>query len=74
LEIRGIGIVEVDHVDDVPVAMLVELTSDIQRMPVDSRTRLLLGIELPLVGIDATAASAASKVALALDTMGLEVR
>src|SRR6476469_1669496 len=30
LEIRGIGIVEMDRVSDVPVALLIELTSDIQ--------------------------------------------
>lgn len=72
LEVRGIGIVEVDHLDDVPVALLVELTSDIQRMPDDSRTRSILGLAVPLVGIDAMAASAASKVGLALDRMGLE--
>ena len=37
LEIRGLGIVEMDHVGDMPVALLVELTSDIQRMPDVSR-------------------------------------
>src|SRR3954464_14834671 len=31
LEVRGIGIVEMDRVEDVPVAFLVELTSEIQR-------------------------------------------
>jgi len=71
LEVRGIGIVEVDHLDDMPVALLVELTSDIQRLPDDSRTRSILGVAVPLVGIDAIAASAASKVALALDRMGI---
>ncbi len=72
LEIRGIGIVEMAHVSDVPVALLVELTSDIQRMPDDSRSRPILGVSVPLVGIDAMAASAASKVMLALDRMGLK--
>ena len=72
LEIRGIGIVEMDNLTDVPVALLVELTSDIQRMPDDSRERPILGIPLPLVSIDATAASAPSKVAIALDRMGLK--
>src|SRR3954451_18992992 len=33
LEIRGIGIIEMDRVDNVPVALIVELTSDIQRLP-----------------------------------------
>lgn len=74
LEIRGIGIVEMDRVTDVPVALMVELTSDIQRLPDDSRERPVLGIPLPLVSIDAMTASAASKVALALDRLGLPVR
>ncbi len=74
LEIRGIGIVEVDHVDDVPVTLLVELTSEIQRLPDDSRSRPVLGVALPLIGIDAMAASAASKVVLALDRIGLKIR
>ena len=72
LEIRGVGIVAMDHVDDVPVALLVELTSDIQRLPDDSRERPILGIPLPLVSVDAMTASAASKVALALDRLGLK--
>jgi serine kinase of HPr protein (carbohydrate metabolism regulator) len=72
LEIRGIGIVEMDNLTDIPVALLVELTSDIQRMPDDSRERPILRVPLPLIGIDAMAASAASKVAVALDRMGLK--
>ena len=72
LEIRGIGIVEMEHVSDVPVALLVELTSDLQRLPDDSRERPILGARLPLITIDALTASAPSKVALALDRMGLK--
>ena len=72
LEIRGIGIVEMDNSSDVPVALLVVLTSDIQRLPDDSRERPILGIPLPLITIDAMTASAPSKVALALDRMGLK--
>ena len=74
LEIYGIGIVEMDHVADVPVTLLVELTSEIQRMPDDSRERPILGVSLPLVSIDAMAGSAPSKVALALDRMGLKLK
>src|SRR4051812_5162698 len=72
LEIRGIGIVDMDNVGNVPVALLVELTSDIQRLPDDSRVRPILGVPLPLVSVDAMAASAPSKVALALDRLGLK--
>jgi serine kinase of HPr protein (carbohydrate metabolism regulator) len=74
LEIRGIGIVEMEAVRDVPVALLVELTSDIQRLPDENRERPILGVKLPLITIDAMAASAPSKVALALDRMGLPVK
>ena len=72
LEIRGIGIVDMDQTDDIPVALVVELTSDIERLPDDSRERLILGVKVPLVTIDAMTASAPSKVALALDRMGLK--
>ena len=72
LEIRGIGIVEMQMVTDVPVALLVELTSDIQRLPDDARERRILGVSLPLITIDAMTASAPSKVSLALDRMGLK--
>ena len=72
LEIRGIGIVEMKCTENVPVALIVELTSDIQRLPDDSRERPILGVKLPLITIDAMTASAPSKVALALDRMGLK--
>ena len=71
IEVRGIGIVDMDAVGDVPVALVVELTSEIHRLPDDSRERLILGIGVPLVSVDAMTASAASKVALALDRLGL---
>jgi serine kinase of HPr protein (carbohydrate metabolism regulator) len=71
LEVRGIGIIEMESIDDVPVALLVELTGDIERLPDEKRARPLLGVDLPLVSIDAFAASAPAKVALALDRLGL---
>jgi serine kinase of HPr protein (carbohydrate metabolism regulator) len=72
LEVRGIGIVEMERLSDVPVALLVELTSEIQRLPDDSRERPILGVKVPLISIDAMTASAPSKIALALDRMGLK--
>ena len=71
LEIRGIGILDMEAAADVPVAILIELTSDIQRLPDDSRERPILGVRLPIITIDARTASAPAKVALALDRMGL---
>jgi serine kinase of HPr protein (carbohydrate metabolism regulator) len=70
LEIRGIGIVDMETTGDVPVALLVLLTSDIERLPDDENNRQILGVSLPVVNIDAMAASAPSKVVVALDRMG----
>lgn len=72
LEVRGIGIIEMETASDVPVALLVELTSELERLPEDNRTSTILGVSLPLVSIDAKAASAPAKVALALDRIGLK--
>jgi serine kinase of HPr protein (carbohydrate metabolism regulator) len=72
LEIRGIGIVDMDSVSDVPIGLYVELTSEIMRLPDDRRERPVLGVNLPLVSVDALTASAASKVSLALDRLGLK--
>ena len=75
LEVRGIGIVEMERVENIPIALIVELTSsEIQRLPDDSRERPLLGVKVPLVSVDAMTASAPSKVALALDRMGLKLK
>jgi serine kinase of HPr protein (carbohydrate metabolism regulator) len=71
LEIRGIGIVDMDVVKDVPVALIVELTGEIPRLPDDSRERPILGVNLPFISVDAMTASAPSKVALGLDRLGL---
>jgi len=72
LEIRGVGIVEMEAASDVPIALYVELTSEIMRLPDDRRERPVLGVNLPLVSVDALTASAASKVSLALDRLGLK--
>jgi len=71
LEIRGVGIVEMETVNDAPVALVVQLTSEIERLPDERRERPVLGVNVPLVSVDALTASAASKVALALDRLGL---
>ncbi len=71
LEIRGIGIINVPAAAETPVALVVDLTGTMERLPDDSRERIILGIAVPLVSIDATTASAASKVEMALDHFGL---
>jgi serine kinase of HPr protein (carbohydrate metabolism regulator) len=72
LEIRGLGIVSMPVVEDVPVALVVELASDIERFPSDTRERNICGLAVPLISVDARTASAPSKVSLALDRFGLK--
>lgn len=71
LEVRGIGIVEMATVDDVPVCLIVDLAEAIERMPEAGLKRTILGVAIPVVGIDAMAASAPAKVEIALDHLGL---
>ena len=73
LEVRGLGIVDIDHQTDLPIALAVELRSDMERLPDDGRERTILGIAIPLINVDALTASAPSKVALALDRFGLRL-
>ncbi len=70
LEVRGIGIVEVEPVDDVQVCLIVDLAESIERMPEAGLERTMLGIAIPVVGIDARMASAPAKVEIALDWLG----
>ena len=72
LEIRGLGIVPMPAIEDIPVALVVELASDIQRYPSDSRERMICGLSVPLISVDAKTASAPSKVSIALDRFGLK--
>ena len=72
LEVRGVGIVEVESQDDVAVCLFVITASEVERLPEDGRERLVLGLPVPLVSIDAMTASAPAKVAMALDRLGLK--
>jgi serine kinase of HPr protein (carbohydrate metabolism regulator) len=71
LEIRGIGIVDMPTQADVPVALIVELTGEVERLPDEGRERTILGVPIPVVELDAMTASAPAKVAVALDRLGL---
>ncbi len=71
LEVRGIGIIEVVPAGDTPIALIVDLSGMIERLPDGTAEQQVLGIAVPLVQVDAFSASAAAKVALALDRLGL---
>jgi serine kinase of HPr protein (carbohydrate metabolism regulator) len=65
LEVRGVGILSMPHVADIPVAMLVTLQDQVQRMP-DRRIRRIAGIDVPEVAIEPFHSSAPIKIELAL--------
>ena len=65
LEIRGVGILSMPYVADIPVAMLVRLQDQVQRMP-DRRIRRIAGIDVPEVAIEPFHSSAPIKFELAL--------
>ena len=66
IEVRGVGIVEVAQVTDIPVALVVRLGGAVERMPPGSATHVIAGLPVPMVTLDAFEGSAAIKVELAL--------
>ena len=65
IEVRGLGIVALPHVADVPVALVVRLGGEPARMP-ERRLRRIAGVVVREIAIDAFHVSAAIKVELAL--------
>jgi HPr kinase/phosphorylase len=64
LEVRGLGLLRLPHLPSARLALAVELGRPAERLPAPARCP---GLGLPLVVLDAFAASAAQRVALALD-------
>jgi serine kinase of HPr protein (carbohydrate metabolism regulator) len=71
MEVRGLGVVDMPCVDYARVALIIDLTDDIDRMPADPQERLVAGAGVPVVRLAALEPSAPIKVELALKTMGL---
>ena len=67
MEVRGLGIVALDHAPEAQVALLCELVAAgaVPRLPEPAR-RSLLGVEIPVIAISPFEASAAAKLRLAL--------
>jgi serine kinase of HPr protein (carbohydrate metabolism regulator) len=70
MEVRGIGIVAMPHVEDVPVALLVRLGEQVERMP-DRRVRRIAGVAVAQLQLDGLHASAPIKVEMML--RGVEI-
>ncbi len=65
MEVRGIGIVAVPQVDDVPLALIVRLVDVVPRLP-ERRARLIAGVEAREIVLDPRPASAPILIELAL--------
>ncbi|SFN78734.1 HPr kinase/phosphorylase [Sphingomonas sp. OK281] len=65
IEVRGLGILAMPHVEDVPVGLLVRVDGAIERMP-ERRARKIAGIDVRQFVVDPFEASAPIKVELAL--------
>ena len=64
LEVRGLGILRLPYVPSAHLALVVDLTLRADRLP---EPGLHAGLKVPLVHIDADAASAPDRVIMALD-------
>jgi HPr kinase/phosphorylase len=72
IEVRGLGILPLPHVADVPLALAVVLDQPMPRMPEEEPlTRLIEDIDLPVIALEPFAASAPVKVEKALLMYGL---
>ena len=67
IELRGLGIVATPHMEAAPVALLVRLADEDQRMP-ERRVRRIAGVAVREVTLDPFRASAPLKVEWALRT------
>ena len=67
IEIRGIGILRLQALEEAPLAMCVDLlpSAEIERFP-ERRFEEVLGIAVPLIAVSAFDASAAAKLRFAL--------
>lgn len=66
MEVRGIGIVEMPHVADVPVGLIVAIVGAPPRMPGAGRLRRIAGVDLREIALPSLEPSAPVKVELAL--------
>lgn len=72
MEVRGLGVIDMPCIDYARVALIVDLSDDIARMPADRpEERLIAGADIPVVRLAGLEPSAPLKVELALKTVGL---
>ncbi|MCW3848745.1 HPr kinase/phosphatase C-terminal domain-containing protein [Sphingomonas sp. LB-2] len=70
IEVRGVGIIDMPHVERAPVDLLIVILDAPPRFPEDQRTRRIAGIDVPVLALAALEPSAPIKVELALKRLG----
>lgn len=71
IEVRGIGIVELEATSDAPVCLFIDLDREVERLPLEQEVVRIAGIDVPVVALSALEASAPVKVEAALRLFGL---
>jgi len=66
MEVRGLGVCDFKFSETAPVALIVELSTVVERFPMDRAKRKVLDIEFDVIKIDAMQASAPIKLEIAL--------
>ena len=71
IEVRGVGLVEMEHERDVPICLAIDLDRVPDRLPEEGETMTVAGEELPLIGLAGHENAAPIKVEHALAAFGL---
>ena len=66
IEVRGLGILPMPFVENVPIDLLIVILDAPPRFPEDSRKRRIAGVDVPVLALAALEPSAPIKVELAL--------
>lgn len=74
IELRGVGLIEeMENVQEVPVALYVDLDKAPERLPEPGGAMMLAGVSIPTAAMNGLEASAPLKVETALRLFGLSV-
>lgn len=71
IEVRGIGILDIEAIADAPVCLVVDLDAPGERLPQKLESLRVAGVDVPTVALNALEASAPIKVEMALRQFGL---
>ena len=66
---RGLGLVEMPSVSNIPIVLMVVLDSPVPRMPEPDEKRVLAGLALPVIALAAFEESTPIKLEIALRQM-----